>query len=111
MAVETLPAKEHEMPRGGPDSLFPVVTCEPPLSTAQLPKQGGFMSEAIRTILSLVTGLLLFSAMTMAQAGGNNAGKDTNKDHHGRLAKVAFWRHHKGVDENAKRAQATQAPS
>jgi hypothetical protein len=69
------------------------------------------MSKAIRTILSFVIGLLLFSAMTMAQAGGNNAEKDTNKEHHSRLAKVAFWRHHKGADENAKRAQATPAPS
>ena len=69
------------------------------------------MSKAIRTILSLMVSLVLFSATTMAQAGGNNAEKDTNKEHHSRLAKVAFWRHHKGADENAKRAQATQAPS
>ena len=69
------------------------------------------MSKAIRTILSFVIGLLLFSAMTMAQAGGNNAEKDTNKEHHSRLAKVAFWRHHQDADKNAKRAQATRAPS
>src|ERR1700686_3700210 len=94
-----------------PDSVCLSSLVSPPLSTAQLPKQGGFMSKAIRIILSLVIGLLLFSAMTMAQAGGNNAEKDTNKEHHSRLAKVAFWRHHKGADENAKRAQATPAPS
>jgi hypothetical protein len=68
------------------------------------------MNKAIRTIVSLVVSLLLFSAMTMAQAGGNNAEKDknTNKEQHSRLAKVAFWRHHPDADKNAK---ATQAPS
>ena len=69
------------------------------------------MSKAVRTILSLVVSLVLFSAMTMAQAGGNNAEKDKNKEHHSSLAKVAFWRHHKDADKDAKRAQATQAPS
>ena len=70
------------------------------------------MSKAIRTTLSLVVSLVLFSALTMAQPGGNNANKDKNKEHHSRLAKVAFWRrHHKDADKNAKQAQATQAPS
>jgi hypothetical protein len=69
------------------------------------------MSKAIRTILSLVVSLVLFSALTMAQAGGNNADKNKNKEHHSRLAKVAFWRHHKDADKNAKQAQAMQAPS
>jgi hypothetical protein len=69
------------------------------------------MSKAIRTTLSLVVSLVLFSALTMAQPGGNNADKDKNKDHHSRFAKVAFWRHHKGADKNAKQAQATQVPS
>jgi len=69
------------------------------------------MSKAIRTALSLVVSLVLFSALTMAQAGGNNADKGKNKEHHSRFAKVAFWRHHKDADKNAKQAQATQAPS
>jgi hypothetical protein len=69
------------------------------------------MSKAIRTILSLVVSLVLFSAMTMAQAGVNNAEKDKNKEHHSSLAKVAFWRHHKDADKNTKQAQTTQAPS
>src|SRR5437879_13835765 len=68
------------------------------------------MSKAIRTALSLVVSLVLFSALTMAQAGGN-ADKDKNKEHHRRCAKVAFWRHHKDADKKAKQAQATQAPS
>ena len=69
------------------------------------------MTKAIRTTLSLVASLVLFSALTMAQAGPNNADKDKNKEHHSRLAKVAFWRHHKDADKNAKPAQATQVPS
>jgi hypothetical protein len=95
-----------------PDSIFPFVTCESPLTTAQFTKPGGFMSKAIRTALSLVVSLVLFSALTMAQAGGNNADKGkTNKEHHSRFAKVAFWRHHKDSDKKAKQAQATQSPS
>jgi hypothetical protein len=69
------------------------------------------MSKAIRIILSLVVSLVLFSALTMAQPGRNNADKDKNKEQRSRLAKFAFWRHHKGVDKNAKQGQATQAPS
>jgi hypothetical protein len=69
------------------------------------------MSTAIKTTLSLVLSLVLFNALTMAQAGANNADKDRNKKHHSRLAKVAFWRHRKDADKNAKQAQATQAPS
>ena len=68
------------------------------------------MSKAVRTILSLVASLVLFSAMSMAQAGGNNAERDKNKEHRSRLAKVAFWRHHKDADKNTKGAPATPAP-
>ena len=69
------------------------------------------MSKAIRIILSLVVSLVLFTTLTMAQAGGNNTDKNKNKEHHSRFAKVAFWRHHKDADKNAKQAQATQVPS
>ena len=69
------------------------------------------MSKAIRTILSLLVSLVLFSALAMAQPGGNNADKDKNKEHHSRLSKLAFWRHHKDADKNAKQAHATQTPS
>jgi hypothetical protein len=85
------------------------------LTAAQLLKREAFMSKAIRTILSLVVSLVMFSALTMAQTGGNNAdkdkGKDKDKEHHSRFAKVAFWRHKKDADKNAKQAQAMPAPS
>src|SRR5256885_16618820 len=109
---EKLSARKHEiatLPDSPRCSLSSLVS--PPLTTAQLPKPGGFMSKAIRTALSLVVSLVLFSALTMAQAGGNNADKGKNKEHHSRFAKVAFWRHHKDADKNAKQAQAAQAPS
>jgi len=69
------------------------------------------MRKVIRIFLSLVVSLALFTTLTMAQAGGNNADKNKNKEHHSRFAKVAFWRHHKGTDKNTKQAQATLAPS
>jgi hypothetical protein len=69
------------------------------------------MCKAIKTTLSVVVSLVLFSALTMAHAGGNNADKDKRTKHHSRLAKLAFWRHHKHADKNAKQAQITQAPS
>jgi hypothetical protein len=68
------------------------------------------MSKAVRTILTLVVSLAVFSALTVAQ-GGNNADKDKNTGHHSRFTKVAFWRHQKNTDKNTKQAQATQAPS
>jgi hypothetical protein len=113
MAFETLSAKEHEIATLSrfPDSVFPFVTCEPSINHCTIAETGGFMSKAIRTILSLVVSLVLFSALTMAQASGNNADKDKDKEHHSRLAKVAFRRHHKDADNNAKQAQARQAPS
>ncbi len=69
------------------------------------------MSKTSRTTLSLVVSLVLFSALTMAQGGGDNADKDKNKKHHSRFAKVEFWRHHKDADKNAQQAQVPQAPS
>ena len=70
------------------------------------------MRKAIRTILSLVVSLVLFSALTMAQAGGNNADKNkNNKEHHSRISKLAFWRHHRDSDKSAKTVQATQTTS
>jgi len=69
------------------------------------------MREAIRITLSLVASLALFSTLAMAQPSGNNEGKDKNKEHHSRISKLAFWRHHTGADKSANQAQATQAPS
>jgi hypothetical protein len=76
------------------------------------------MSKSIRSILSLVVSLVLFSTLTMAQTGGNaNNNKDKNSNskdknsqaQHSRLAKAAFWRHHKDSGKNEKQAQAQQA--
>ena len=67
------------------------------------------MSKATRSILSVVAGVMLFSALTMAQTAKNSTDKD--KEHHRRFAKVAFWRHHKDADKQAKQGHAMPAPS
>src|SRR2546426_7312143 len=106
---EKLSARKHEIalcPDSPRCSLSSLVS--PPLTTAQLPKPGGFMSKAIRTTLSLVVSLVLFSALTMAQTGGNNDHKNKNKKHPKPPAKISFLRrHHKNAHKNAKRAQTT----
>ena len=67
------------------------------------------MSKATRSILSVVVSLMLFCALTMAQTAKNSTDKD--KEHHSRFAKVAFWRHHKDADKQAKQGHAMQSPS
>jgi hypothetical protein len=109
--LKRCPGKSSMKSPRGPDSMFPFVTCEPSVNRCTIAEERGFMNKAIRTILSLVVSLVLCSAMAMAQAGGNNAEKDQNKEHHSRLAKAAFWRHHKDAEKNAKPTQSTQAPS
>lgn len=69
------------------------------------------MSKGMRGVLSLVVSLVLFSTLTMAEAGGKSANRDKNKKHHSAFAKLAFWRHHKDTNKNAKTAHATHAPS
>jgi hypothetical protein len=64
------------------------------------------MNKITRTTLTLAASAVLLSAVSMAQAGGN-ANKDKakdNKEHHSRLAKVAFWRH-KDPNKNVKPAE------
>ena len=67
------------------------------------------MCKAIRTSLSVLVSLVLFSALTMAHAAGKNADKEKTAKHHSRLSKLAFWRHHRNADNNAKQAQVTPA--
>ena len=69
------------------------------------------MTKAVRTIVRLAVSLALFSGLALAQASGNQGKTDKNKEHHSRLAKVAFWRHHKHSDKDAKQAQVKQAQS
>ena len=69
------------------------------------------MSKAVRTTLSIVISLVLFSVV--AQAGGNKQ-KDinaNNKPSHSRFAKFAFWRYHRNADKNGKLVQAKPAQS
>jgi hypothetical protein len=65
------------------------------------------MTKAIRTTLSLVVALVLFSALTMAQAAGNADKNKDSKEHHSRLSKAAFWRHKDG-SKSAKQTKPAQ---
>ena len=72
------------------------------------------MSKVIRTMLSLAVALVLLGTLTMAQAGANTDKKNTDKNkndkqHHSRLAKTAFWRHHQKSTKNAKQVPAPLA--
>jgi hypothetical protein len=62
------------------------------------------MTKEIKIIVT--SGLVLFSVMALAQA----AKKSTTKpEHHSRLSKVAFWRHHKDSTNNVKPTPAAQS--
>src|ERR1700726_3161657 len=81
-----------------------------------MPKTGGSMTKAIRTILTVIVTLALCSVLTMAQAAGNDkktttktTTKTANQDHHSRLSKAAFWKHNS--DQNGKSAKAKKTPS
>jgi hypothetical protein len=63
------------------------------------------MSKAIRTILVSFVSAILLTTVTMAQTNGNADKQKASKEHHGRLSKVAFWRHHK-QDKGAKQAES-----
>ena len=69
------------------------------------------MSKPIRTTLTVMFGIVLLSTLTMAQNGANNTDKGKSKEHHSRLAKAAFWRHHKDVNKNVQQGQAKRVPS
>jgi hypothetical protein len=67
------------------------------------------MRKALRTTLSLLVSLVLLSALTMAAPGGKNSDKhQSGKEHHSPFAKLAFWRHHKSSDKNAKTQTASK---
>ena len=63
------------------------------------------MNKAIRTALSLGTGLVLLSAFAIAepQAAAKDSGKENKKQ--SRVGKVAFWRHHKKDDSTKAKSQ------
>jgi hypothetical protein len=52
------------------------------------------MNRPVRTTLRLFVSVMLLSAVALAHATGNNFDKNTNRGHHSRLSKLAFWRGH-----------------
>lgn len=69
------------------------------------------MNQAFRTTQKLVVSALLLSAVAMAQAGSNNSDNSKSTEHHSKLSKIAFWRHHKDANKNAKQDAAQPATS
>ena len=67
------------------------------------------MSKTTRTTVSLAVSLTLFSALALAETGGNANKDKSTQEHHSHLAKAAFWRHHKDANKSAKPAQRPQA--
>jgi hypothetical protein len=53
------------------------------------------MNRAVRTRLRLVVSIMLLTAAALAHASGTNVDKNTNREHHSRFSKLAFWRGHK----------------
>jgi len=66
------------------------------------------MSKAVRTILSILVALVLFSTLTMAQAAANTDKNKNDKQHHSKLSKAKFWSHHK-ASEKTKPVQASKS--
>ena len=69
------------------------------------------MNHACRTTKSLVASALLLTAVATAQAGAKNTGTTKSTEHHSKLSKVAFWRHHNDANKNAKQDAAKPATS
>jgi hypothetical protein len=67
------------------------------------------MNQLRRTTQWLVAGMVLAGAVTIAQAETNKSDK-TSVEHHSKMSKVAFWRHHNDASKNAKQnAKAAQS--
>ena len=62
------------------------------------------MNKALRIGSRLVICLLLSGSLTMAQSAGKSD-RTKAKDSHGKLSKVAFWRHHKDAGDKSKASQ------
>jgi len=69
------------------------------------------MNQTFRTTQRLVVSALLLTAVAIAQAGANNTDNAESTEHHSKLSKVAFWRHHNDANKNAKQDAAKPATS
>ncbi len=62
------------------------------------------MSKQFRNVASVLVSVVLLGMLTQASA---NTDKNTkNDEHHSRLSKAAFWKHHKHQDKAAKPSPA-----
>lgn len=63
------------------------------------------MNHPIRTIQRLAVSALVLSVFATAQAGTNNTSNSKSTEHHSKMSKMAFWRHH-NANKNAKQNQS-----
>ena len=65
------------------------------------------MTRTAKTLMSLLAAFALLSVMASAET---KAKSDTKQEHHGKLSKVAFWKHGKKTDHNAKPVTTNAQP-
>ena len=59
------------------------------------------MHKAVRSGLRVVVSIMLLGAVALANASGNNV-KNTNREHHSRFSKLAFWRGHRDHNKTGR---------
>ena len=65
------------------------------------------MRREFRNVASVLVCVILLGTLTLAQAGTSNDKNPKNEEHHSRMSKAAFWKHHKHQDKTAKPSPAT----
>lgn len=65
------------------------------------------MRREFRNAASAVVCVILLGIFTLAQASTSKDKNTKNEEHHSRMSKAAFWKHHKHQDKTAKTSPAT----
>ena len=60
------------------------------------------MTTNFRSVASVLVSIVVLGMLTVAQASASTDKNTKNEEHHGRLSKAAFWKHHKHHDKTAK---------
>ena len=60
------------------------------------------MNTNFRSVASVLVSIVVLGMLTVAQASASTDKNTKNDEHHSRLSKAAFWKHHKHHDKTAK---------
>ncbi len=63
------------------------------------------MRKQFRNVASVLVSIVLLGLLAQASASTDKNAK--NEEHHSRMSKAAFWKHHKHQDKTAKPSPAT----